>query len=89
MKQRRHKFADGKLGDALDALFASGSGLDEAVNGRIANICRLLEQMPGSDSVQQMVHDQLDHLEGINQLSSVVGEVRKHLVTRKHSPGSG
>jgi hypothetical protein len=57
--RRQFKFADGRPGEALDELFAAGDGLDNEVNGRIAIVCRLFEQMPGSDGVHEIAHAEL------------------------------
>ncbi len=83
MDRKTHKFADGHLGDVLDELFAKGDGLDLPTNGRIARICRMLEHMRGSDSAQEMVHDDLDHLEAIEQLNEPVAALRKLMIQRR------
>lgn len=81
-------FADGTLGDILDSLFAAGDGLDLETNGRIASVCRLLEQLRSSDGAHDMVHAELDTLETIAVLTPIAARLRKQLVRRKTPPGT-
>ena len=88
MARRRHKFADGLLGDALDQLFEASSTHPFELQGRVASICRLIESGGGMDSVHMMVHEELDAIDEVPELQALVRELRGHLVTRKHPPGA-
>ena len=88
MNRRRFKFADGKLGEALDDLFAAGDGLDRETDGRIAMICRLFEQMLGSDFIHDIAHAELDELERVPGLAAPALQLRRLLLPRKLPPGA-
>lgn len=88
LTKRPLKFAEGQLGLALDDLFGTADGLDLETNGRVARICRLFEQVPGSDGVHEMVHAELDHLEQVDALAPIAARLRRVLVPRRLPAGA-